>query len=75
MEVSIDDLKKQYETLDTYELLALKENGGLTETALSVLEQELSKRKPPEEESEKILWDLPKREPGKRGPMACLLFN
>ena len=55
MEVSIDDLKKRYETLDTYELLALKENGGLTETALSVLEQELSKRKPPEEESEKIL--------------------
>ena len=31
MEVSIDDLKKQYETLDTYELLALKENGGVAQ--------------------------------------------
>lgn len=54
MKVSIDDLKKRYETLDTDELLALK-NDGLTETALSVLEEELSKRKLPEEESEKSL--------------------
>jgi len=55
---SIDALKKRYDTLGTNELFALKENGGPTETARSILEEEQSIRKSPQEESDERLKDV-----------------
>jgi len=80
MEISIDDLKKRYEALDTSELLALKQNGGLTDTAFSLLEEKLSKRNLPDEqqqlekqELEKEAEDIDKQEKNKlrKGNSIC----
>jgi len=74
MKVTRDELKKRYGTLGTDDLLALKKNGGLTETALSVLEEELSTRKPFEEEPEERLKDVATKRDNKYRKWSIELF-
>jgi putative effector of murein hydrolase LrgA (UPF0299 family) len=54
MQTTLEELRQRYESLTDIEIIRLSESDGLTEDALSVLREELSRRKITPKEIEKI---------------------